>query len=132
MKKNYLEFGTGGSTFMALLNSDCHIVSVESDIEWINFMRTYKIILNNENSRLEFLPIDIGKTKSFGRPLNDEKRENYPQYSKYVFQKNNSKEFDLIFVDGRFRVACVLQAILNCPKDIKILVTIYNVTVNTF
>ena len=28
------------------------------------------------------------------------------------------KNFDLVFVDGRFRVACVLQTILNCKNPI--------------
>lgn len=36
----YLEFGSGGSTFLALLNSSVtKIVSVESDNNWINYIK---------------------------------------------------------------------------------------------
>ena len=28
----------------------------------------------------------------------------------------------IVFIDGIFRVACVLQTILNCKKDIKIMI----------
>ncbi len=123
--KNYLEFGAGGSTFLALLNSNCNIISVESDLDWINYLCSYKFIRNSEDNRLKLNHIDIGKTKNYGAPLNDDKKENYPQYSKDVFQKINPKEFDLVFIDGRFRVACALQTILNCSKDVKILIHDY-------
>ncbi len=124
--KNYLEFGPGGSTFVALLNSNCNIVAVESDLDWVDYLRTYKYIHNNENNRLKFIYVDIGKIKSVGKPLNNEKREDYPNYSTGIYEKLNSKNFDLAFVDGRFRVACVLGIILNCSKDITIMVHDYS------
>ena len=37
--KHYLEFGSGGSTLHTLLNSKTKIHSVESSIDWINYMR---------------------------------------------------------------------------------------------
>jgi hypothetical protein len=43
--KNYLEFGSGGSTFLALDFENCEkIVSVESDLNWLNHLKTFDII----------------------------------------------------------------------------------------
>lgn len=36
--RNYLEYGTGGSTFLALQHSNANITAVESDPAWINYM----------------------------------------------------------------------------------------------
>ena len=112
--KNYLEFGSGGSTFLALINSDCNIVSIESDDDWLDYLRTYAIIAKNENNRLNFKYINIGKTGAYGAPVDDAMKENYPDYSKKIYDEIDSEKFDLVFVDGRFRVACALSAALNC------------------
>lgn len=123
--KNYLEFGPGGSTFAALLNSNCRITAIESDQDWIDYLRTYKFISDNENNRLNFIYVDIGKIKNIGKPLNDEKKENYPNYSTGIYNNIEAEDFDLALVDGRFRVACVLGIILNCKHDIKIMIHDY-------
>ena len=88
-------------------------------------MRSYHFIKSQENGRLKFNCFDIGKTEKWSRPISDEKRDNYPDYSVGIYQNINSKDIDLAFIDGRFRVACVLGVILNCSKDIKILVHDY-------
>ena len=42
-------------------------------------------------------------------------------YSNLIFQKYENN-YDLLFIDGIFRVLCLLQTILNCKNDIKILI----------
>ncbi len=120
--KSYLEYGSGGSTFLILLKTQiANITSVESDKNWIKYLRNWKIIKNSEKEqRLNFILVNIGKTRDWGRPIEVEKKRHlFPNYSKAPFFNKN--KFDLIFIDGRFRVACALQAILNCSMDTKII-----------
>jgi len=126
--KNYLEFGTGGSTIFSLIHSTVQIISVDTNMPWISFIKKYKIIRNNLGKRLRIHFVDIGATKNWGFPVNLDSKEKFPAFSKEIFTKINPKEIDLILIDGRFRVACTLQAILNCRenKDLKILIHDYS------
>ena len=123
--RNCLEFGSGGSTFLALLNSDCFVYSVESDKFWIDYLKSYKIINTSENKRLKLIYADIGETGAWGYPLNNDNTEKFTNYHEKVFENFNAKEIDMVFVDGRFRVACVLSTILHCSDNIDILIHDY-------
>ena len=122
--KKYLEFGVGGSTLLAYTTQNIKkIISVDSDIKWINEIKKFKNIKNDENKKIIFEYIDIGEISNLGYPkIKTEKMFNY---SNQVFKKYKN-EYDLVFIDGRFRVACTLQVILNCKKDIKILIHDFN------
>ena len=124
--KKYLEFGAGGSTFLALLKSNTKIYSVESDINWLNYLREWRIIkFFEKNQRLNFNFVNIGKTKEFGFPADEKHKDLFPNYSKSVYEINDITDFDTIFIDGRFRVACTLAAILNTKQDTKIILHDY-------
>ncbi len=118
--KNYLEFGSGGSTYTSLLYSNANIVSVESDPEWLDYMRKWRLIRNNENKRLILYHANIGKTTEGGYPINKEKDASFIDYSKKVF-KDFPRDYDVVLIDGRFRTACALQTILNTKDDVLIL-----------
>lgn len=124
--KEYLEFGSGGSTFIVLKTTKANIISIESDIDWINHMRDNKTIFEEEQfCRLKFVHIDIGEISSMGMPKDKYKLESYPKYSEEIFKildKNKIDKIDTVLIDGRFRVACVLNTILNCNKNIKIII----------
>ncbi len=126
---NYLEFGSGGSTFLALNSNISKIYSVESDKNWLDYISSYKIVSNAiENDKLKFQHINIGKTGDWGYPINDDMKENYPKYSSDIFnQIHNIDDIDLVFIDGRFRVACTLATILNCNKTTKIMIHDYTI-----
>ncbi len=122
--KKYLEFGVGGSTLLAYTTENIKkIISVDSDINWINEIKKFKNIKNDDNQKLIFEYIDIGEVTNFGYPKI--KTEKIFNYSNKVFKKYKN-DYDLVFIDGRFRVACTLQVILNCKKDIKILIHDFN------
>lgn len=122
---SYLEFGAGGSTFLILKYTNIpKIISVESSLEWLNHLRHFSIISDNENARLKLVYIDIGKTGQWGWPLEYQKKQQFVNYSMFPFI--NDKKYDFIFIDGRFRVACALQVILNCDMDTKILIHDFN------
>lgn len=110
--KNYLEFGTGGSTIFTLENSSADIVSVDTHQLWLDHMKKYRIISKNLGKRLELIKVDIGPTKNWGFPINTENRCSFPDFSSAVFL-NNSTSFDTVLIDGRFRVACTLKSILH-------------------
>ena len=120
--KYYLEFGSGGSTFLALSYPNIkRIISVESDYNWIKYLSSWKIIRNSiDGNKLSFIHIDIGKTKEWGFPVDNSKISEYYKYSCKVFE-NNPYNIDLILIDGRFRVACVLKSIMEIKQDVIIM-----------
>jgi len=118
----YLEFGAGGSTFEALRSSMATVYSVESSPEWLAHMREWRFISDAEGTgRLNFEPVDIGKTGEWGMPLPPFQWALFPDYSQAVFKKYPLR-FDCILVDGRFRVACVLNTILHSGVFSKIMI----------
>lgn len=124
--KNYLEFGCGGSTFLMLYTTKANIFSVESNPDFIRHLQqNFLIQQGRQEKRLEFFLIDIGKTKAWGYPIDDSKKQNYPLYSSLVFNtlpQSTIQALDTIFIDGRFRVACALNAILYSNQDCKIII----------
>ena len=117
---NYLEFGSGGSTYLALTQTNIpNIVSVESDRNWIKYLEKWNVISSNKK-RLTFMHINIGKTGDWGVPIEEDKKELYPNFSAAPFQKDT--HYDVVFIDGRFRVACALSAVMADTPPNKILI----------
>lgn len=100
--KSYFEFGSGGSTKLAAKN-DVEIFGVESDKQWVETLKKEVGPL----CKVEY--VDIGPTQAWGYPVNNTYREKYPDYSEAILQYDSA--FDFILVDGRFRIACTLNAI---------------------
>ena len=113
--KQYLEFGSGGSTYLAVLNSDANIISIESDENWIKYIKEWNIL-----SKTDIRYIDIGKIGDWGVPVNEDKKSVWYKYSSEVFNDENARQSDFIFIDGRFRVACALATILNTNENVTI------------
>jgi hypothetical protein len=121
---NYLEFGMGGSTIRTLLKSDANISSLDSSTVWLDMMREYRIIRNNEGKRLTLFHENIGQTGSWGFPTSEDSKDLFPNYSSSIFDKMNARIIDTTLIDGRFRVACTLKTILECysNKNLRILI----------
>lgn len=122
----YLEFGTGGSTIFSLINSLAKITSVDTNKAWLAFMNKYKIIRKNNNERLEILYVDIGKTKAWGYPVSEKDKNKFENFSREIFQNRDNSKYDLILIDGRFRVACTLQSIINCYENENLFLLIHD------
>lgn len=129
LSKKYLEFGLGGSTIFALIETNVEIVSVDTNVGWINFIKKYRIIKNNLHKRLQIFYVDIGPTRSWGYPQGEASRDKFPDFSTKIFESVDCNEIDLVLVDARFRVACVLQTILHghTNPELKILVHDYSI-----
>jgi len=111
--RHILQFGINDSIFTALASPTQTITSVDSDVGEILRIREDETISQAEASgRLSLRWADIGPVQNFGRPRGEQYRFKWSSYSSAFWQK----EFDLVFIDGLFRIACAVQAALKgCP-----------------
>ncbi len=115
---SYLEFGSGASTLVASESNVKRIVSVESDMDFLAAVRAQIAAQQDVNTEIDYLYADIGLTGPWGVPLFKSRlwrmRKLWPNYSLAPWIELGSDfRADLILVDGRFRVACALAAIIN-------------------
>ena len=113
--RHYQEFGVGGSTLMAMHSGLESIVSVDSDADWVAAAcRNAEIGAAISSGRADIRHADIGPVGQWGYPRNLEHMQSWPAYIATAWDvwSERSKMPDLIFVDGRFRVACCLSVIL--------------------
>lgn len=102
--KRYFEFGSGGSTVWAV-EQGLTVFGVESDRQWVDALKA------KLGERCCVETVDIGPTKEWGFPASTANRDKFPGYSKAIQQ--HEQPFDLILVDGRFRVASTMTAIMH-------------------
>jgi hypothetical protein len=136
--RNYLEYGSGGSTVLASKMVRI-LVSVDSDAHFLGAMRAK---LGADNAALEGQPgsavtmlmhVNIGPTVEWGMPaLTRPTARRIRRWQAYAAEpwsyfRTIGQQPNLILVDGRFRVACVLESLLNLSSqsDAEILVDDY-------
>lgn len=100
--KRYFEFGSGGSTVWAV-NAGLTAYGVESDANWVSALK------ESLGERCQVEVVDIGPTREWGYPTSLDAAGKFQNYSRAILAHDSP--FDLILVDGRFRVACVITAI---------------------
>ncbi len=107
-----LEFGAGGSTALAIKMGVGKVTSVESDADWIGRLKLDDALGRAlEEERLELLHADVGPVGALGRP--SEKQESWPNYARRPWPHVGDGKLDVVFIDGRFRVACILETALR-------------------
>jgi len=109
----YFEFGSGGSTNIASYYQ-LKVYSVESDIKWHEKLKRNGIIAN-------YITINLN-TYSFGYPGNN---TNINDWKKYIQAYKKEYNADIIFIDGRFRVACALDIFSKIRNDTLVLIHDY-------
>lgn len=118
--KVILEFGSGGSTVMASEMPGKTIYSVESSRVWTKMMRRWF-----EQEQPASMPVmqhvNIGSTGKWGTPKDGSGYQRYHLYPLSIWDSEDFKHPDVILVDGRFRVACALTAMLRCTKKTTLL-----------
>ena len=101
---HYAEYGSGGSTVVASNVLSLHsILSIESDSAFAGDIRS-------ASPRAVVRWIDVGKTGGYGHPIDDSKKEEWPNYSAQGLGTP-----DLVLVDGRWRVACICHVLKTYP-----------------
>ena len=107
-----LEFGCGEATLVAARQVR-RIVSVDSDAA-----RLRKVQGEVAREAVEFTPahIDIGPVGEGGYPADESRLRDWPRYHTHIWRGMGGSP-DAVTVAGRFRVACLLQAIIHCKPD---------------
>ena len=104
----YFEYGSGGSTYQAnIRNNIIKIYSVESDIRWLT-----KLKHDIESNKIVFYynEMDV-RANTCGNPGPYSNKKQWINYSNHIrnLTKDDQQKIDLVFIDGRFRVACCLK-----------------------
>jgi hypothetical protein len=119
----YLEFGAGGSTVFALRAGVSSLVSVESDVAWIARLHAEPLAAEAIlEKRLLLLHADIGETGDLGRPATAASRARWPAYAGAPWPHVHAERLDAVLIDGRFRVACILETAMRCQPATQIAV----------
>ncbi|MBP0444525.1 hypothetical protein J8J14_06995 [Roseomonas sp. SSH11] len=114
-RRRYAEFGTGGSTLLAARQGFDLMVGVESDPAWARTVREdEEVAAVIAAGRASILHADIGPVGAWGSPVDRNAIRPWPNYIARMWEEwDRLGTFpDLVFVDGRFRVACCLSTAL--------------------
>lgn len=109
-----LEYGSGGSTDLAA-SMGKQVWSVESDAAWAAGMRGH-LDAHHPGHRVTISHVDIGRTKSWGRPRNVSRMAEWHLYPLAVWDMPGLLHPDVILIDGRFRVACLVTALMRVTR----------------
>ena len=118
----YLEFGAGGSTVLAN-KLGVRSITVESDPFYATAVR--RALRDPEKARI--VTPRMGFTSEWGMPIFFKEKKG-PRYVRAPFDEIGQSFPDFIFVDGRYRVACVLESArqaLRAQKTASVLVDDY-------
>jgi hypothetical protein len=115
-----LEYGSGGSTFVAASAPGKRIISVESDPGWANRMREIAAA-HDLPSPPEVVYADIGPVGAWARALDLQRLDDFIGYAQSIWKRPDFEHPDIVLVDGRFRAACFMTAYLNAERPITLL-----------
>jgi hypothetical protein len=108
----YLEWGAGGST----MNFPRYVrksFSIDHNCEWVEYMRTRQNASEHDYSNLDMIceGVPVG-TNGWGT-LSPFEHGDYATFRPYVdrVETLGVPAFDIVFVDGRARMACALKAL---------------------
>ena len=126
-KHGYIEYGMGESTSMLIANRpELPSCSVESDRDFLMAWRDAQPESYKQSNHVAVHAF-IGPTKGWGYPANDRFRHLWPAYCMLPFAiSEQACNADVVFVDGRFRVACALNALLSITRNFTLLVHDFN------
>ena len=103
--ESYAEWGSGDSTCYVNDNYNCSVQVAENDKKWA------KKIGKMTDENVKIFHIDLGEVGNWGRPVGFKKAGSFASYFLAPFSDGFSP--DVILIDGRFRVACFMTALLH-------------------
>ena len=120
-KKVYVEWGAGGSTELVaylalsgLVEGGLRAYSIESSLGWMQVMRMRSglVAAAEKAGHLKFIHGNIGPTVHLGYPAPGWNKSDIARTMRYVgLGQLGERAFDVVLDDGRFRVACALEAL---------------------
>lgn len=122
-----LEFGCGGSTPLLLEAGLPCLLSVDSDAAWLaRVAADPRCAPAHATGGLRLLHVDIGPLAAWGWPADPATLPRWPAYWRDPWETAAADApFDLVLVDGRFRIACALQGAARLAPDGHLLVHDY-------
>lgn len=109
----YFEFGMGGCTCLAAQLVKERVHAIDSHDLWVEKVGQ-EIGTSAKDIRIK--TVNIGPTGDWGHPVGRTHENLFPDYSLSI-TRTGFLDYDLCLVDGRFRVACFLQAISVLRAD---------------
>ena len=128
--RRYQEFGAGGSTLLAIRSGLERVVAIDSDPDWVAAVRSNpEIAAAIETGRADILHADIGPVAEWGNPKSRDQTEKWPNYFAAAWETwaRRAEKPDLVYVDGRFRVACCLSVILTVGVNAELRLLLHDV-----
>jgi hypothetical protein len=114
--ERYVEFGSGASTVLASVLVKDWVMSFDSSQAWLD-----RVAEGCRERKTRLTPtlslIDIGETGDWGFPKDEASRERWPHYHSSMWEDQRLSQADFYLIDGRFRVACFVQALLHCGRS---------------
>lgn len=111
--ERYVEFGAGASTVLAAEVVEDWVMAFDSSQAWLD-----KVAEACRKRKTRLTPIlsciDIGESGVWGFPRDAAARGRWPLYHSGMWDDPRLRAADLYLIDGRFRVACFVQALLHC------------------
>lgn len=97
------------------------VYSVENARDWCDMMESEDVIkCLTSSGRLEYMCRSYGKTTDWGLPISED-QDNYRGYVEAI-KETNEPYFDILLVDGRYRVACALGGLRYMDEYSRLLV----------
>lgn len=111
----YAEYGCGASTIWVANHTESRIFSVDSSEAWLH--KVQQGCKNVDAVTLHFA--DVGEIGDWGTPVSYEKRDNFNDYTDWIWKQHLSP--DVVLIDGRFRVCSFLTCLLFAREGTRIL-----------
>lgn len=122
-RRHVVEFGCGGSTVLFLENEVGVLDSVETDAAWAaKVCAEPGVAVALHAGRFRMHTVDIGRTKAWGYPADETAKARWSSYPRAIWRDLSPPAVDFVFIDGRFRVACALVALLQVAPPVLIVV----------
>ena len=117
---NYVEFGCGGTTVLAHRMGCRSIVTIDSSLAWLEKVK--RECAPNGKTTIKVIHVDIGPIKELGYPKDDNSQMLWDVYHTAPWTDPCVALADTYLVDGRFRVACVMQTALRCSNHALVMI----------
>ena len=120
--RGIFEYGCGHSTSEFVRLDAARVVSIDSDPAWIKRLRLVPELAKAEDDgRLTLIHADIGPVTSWGKPRNGNFKKRWSSYTLAPWLRDPEFTPDVVFVDGRFRVSCILATFLFGPPGVTVM-----------
>lgn len=113
---HYGEYGCGESTVWVLRHTNADVVSVDTSLAWLGNVKTASL---SAHPRACLVHVDLGQLSDWGRPVTYQHRARIADYLAGPWT-HAAAPFDLVLIDGRFRVASFLFTLLQALPGTRI------------